>query len=64
MKDETRLIYTGQEAIDSEAMRHFKTFYADTGQNIIVDQMKAICNITPTSSLRDVQELEKPCSIE
>jgi hypothetical protein len=42
MKDETGLSHTGQEALESEVVRHFKTFYADTGHNTIVDQMKVV----------------------
>jgi hypothetical protein len=45
-------------------VRYFKTFYADTGKNTIVDQMKVVQHYPNFFSERDVQELEKPCSIE
>jgi hypothetical protein len=40
--DENGNSHSGQEDLETEAKRHFKYFYADTGQNIIIEQVSTV----------------------
>jgi hypothetical protein len=64
MKDDIGISHSGQEDIETEVVRHFKSFYVDSGKNTIVDQVNAVQYYPSFFTERDVQELEKPSSVE
>jgi hypothetical protein len=64
VKDESDRVHTGQEAIKAEALRFFRSFYKDSAQNMIEDQIASVRLYPRMVSVEDVLILEKPCTIE
>jgi hypothetical protein len=63
VKDETAQVHTGQEAIKTEALRHFNTFYKESN-NSIVDQIASVRLYPRLTTEEEVQILENPCTKE
>jgi hypothetical protein len=58
------MVHTGQEALKEEASRFFNTFFQDTGQNTIEDQIATVRLYPRLVTEEEVINLEKPCSSE
>jgi len=56
INDEVGVSHTGQEAIKTEATEFFKSFFNDTGQNSIVNQIN-IVRMYPTFVREEEQSL-------
>jgi hypothetical protein len=64
IKDENGMVHTGQEALKKEATIFFNSFFEDTGQNTIEDQVATIRLYPRLVTEEDVISLEKPCTRE
>jgi hypothetical protein len=56
--------HSGQEELETVAVKHFKYFYVDTGHNSIIEQVRTVQYYPCLFTENDVQELEKPCTVK
>jgi hypothetical protein len=59
VKDDNREIHMGQQAIKDEATKYFKSFFSDTDQNVILDQINSVKLFTNFVIVDDLHNLEK-----
>jgi hypothetical protein len=64
VKDENGGTHSGQQAIKDEAIKYFKSFFSETGQNVIEDQINSVRLFTNFVTEDDVHTLEKAVSKE
>jgi len=59
INDGTGVLHTGQQAIKVEAVKFFKYFFNDTGQNTIVNQINTVRMFPNIVREEDIRHLEK-----
>jgi hypothetical protein len=64
VSNELDQVHSGQEAIKSEVMRYFSSFYKETEHNRIEEHIVAVRLYPRIVSAEDVTTLEKPCTVE
>jgi hypothetical protein len=64
IKDDQGKIHHGQEAIKTEAKHFFRSFYQESVENMIVDQVEAVRLYPRMVMDEEVQNLEKPVTKE
>jgi hypothetical protein len=62
IKDEQGHFHQGQEALKTEAKRYFSSFYKESVENRIVEQVESVRLFPRMVTVEDLEVLEKPVS--